>query len=277
MRRPHLILLGLAGACTAVVAACSPALPPPALETNAQVQSASGASDRLTASVRVVPATMAELGFVISAPVRQVLVVEGSAVSAGQALIALDSPQLEYAVSAAEAAYTSAERDDFIQGQGRRKWNGMKFVWVAGPPEQRQVAHAKVLQAQAGLEARRAELRQAMLSAPFDGTVVSIAVRPGEVAQPGQVVAVIGDLTHLRLETTDLSERDIARVRLGQRARITLEALPSGLRGTVSAIDPMAGRSADGDVIYTVTIEMDAQPAQLLWGMTGEAIIEVGS
>jgi HlyD family secretion protein len=227
--------------------------------------------------VRVVPVAVAELGFVISAPVREVLVAEGAAVKAGQTLIALDSPQLEFAVSAAEAAYTSAERDDFIQGQGRRKWNGQKFVWVAGPPEQRQVAHAKALQAQAGLEARRAELRQAMLLAPFDGTVVTIAVRPGEVVQPGRVVAVIGDLAHLRLETTDLSERDIARVRVGDRVRITLDALASELRGTVSAIDPMAGRSADGDVIYTVTIDMDAQPAQLLWGMTGEAIIEVDS
>lgn len=206
----------------------------------------------------------------ITAPVRQVLVSEGQTVSAGQTIIVLDSPQLEYSLRAAEAAYTSAERDEFIQSQGRRKWNGFKSVWVAGPPEQRQVARARVLQAQAGLEAARAKLDQSVLRAPFDGTLVSITVRPGEVVQPGQVTAIIGDLAHLRIETTDLSERNIARVRPGQRVQVAIEALRSNLEGTVAAIDPISGRSADGDVIYKVTIELDAQPLHLLWGMTGE-------
>lgn len=216
---------------------------------------------------------MAELGFLISAPVREVLVREGATVTAGQPIVVLDSPQLEYALKAAEAAYTSAERDEYIQGQGRRKWIRDKFLWVSGPPEQRQVARAKVLQAQAGLEQARAELAQSVLTAPFDGTVVSITVARGEVVQPGQIVAVMGDLKHLRLETTDLSERNIMRVHPGQRAQITLDALTSELRGTVSAIDPIAGRSADGEIIYKVTIDFDAQPAEVLWGMTGDVHI----
>ena len=272
--RSHLrAALGLAGAFAVVLAACSPAAPatPPGSAT--PVQAAAPDSNSISASVRVVPATVAELGFLISAPVREVLVSEGATVTAGQPIVALDSPQLEYALKAAEAAYTSAERDEYIQGQGRRKWIGDKFLWVSGPPEQRQVARAKVLQAQAGLEQARAELAQSVLTAPFDGTVVSITVARGEVVQPGQIVAVMGDLAHLRLETTDLSERNIMRVHPGQRAQITLDALTSELRGTVSAIDPIAGRSADGEIIYKVTIDFDAQPPEVLWGMTGDVRI----
>ena len=55
---------------------------------------------------------------------------------------------------------------------------------------------------------------------------------------------------------------------------MTLDAFAVPLVGSVTAIDPMAGRSADGDVIYKVTIELASQPQQLLWGMTGNAEID---
>ncbi len=139
-------------------------------------------------------------------------------------------------------------------------------------------AHActrRVIQAQAALDAAKARLEQSILRAPFDGVVVAIGIQSGEIVQPGQVIATVGDLTHLRIETTDLSEREIARVRVGQAAQVTLDAFAVPLVGSVTAIDPMAGRSADGDVIYKVTIQLASQPQQLLWGMTGTAEITI--
>ena len=137
------------------------------------------------------------------------------------------------------------------------------------------MAHAKVLQAQAGLEAAQAELSQANLLAPFEGTVVSIGVAPGEVVQPGQVVLEMGDLSQLGVETTDLSERDIVAVRIGQSAAVQLKAFGATLPGKVSAIAPLATETEDGDTVYKVTFQLDDQPPQLLWGMTGEAEIMI--
>jgi HlyD family secretion protein len=145
---------------------------------------------------------------------------------------------------------------------------------MAGPPEQRQKAAARVVQAQAGLEAAQAELAQATLVAPFDGTVVSIKIAPGELVQPGQVALVLGDLARLQIETTDLSERVVAGVRVGQTAHVRLKAFADELTGRVSAIAPMAGQSADGDTIYKVTIEFDQLPAGVMWGMTGDVEID---
>lgn len=227
----------------------------------------------VTASAQVVPASSAQLGFVLSANVKEVRVGEGDTVSTGQALIVLDALELSYAETAAEEALKSAVANEFIQSSGRRKWNGFKFVWVAGPPEQRQLAHARVLQAQARLEAAQAELAQATLFAPFDGTVASIDVSPGELVRAGQLVAVMGDLKHFRIETTDLSEREISRIRVGQRASVQLKALSNVLIGTVSSIMPEAGQSPDGDTIYKVSIELDQQPSELRWGMTGDVEI----
>ncbi len=258
-----LVLLG----CTA-----SPTVTPTALPTPSP---APGARSTVTASVKVVPAETADLSFAIGGAVKDVPVKQGDLVKAGAPLVNLDVPALSYAETAAEAALTSAQADAFIQSQGRRKWDGFKFVWLSGPPEQRREAEARVVQAQAGLSLAQAELAQATLVAPFDGTVVSIAVSPGETVQPHQIVVSLGSLDHLRVETTDLSERIINGIRLGQVANVRLKAFADPLTGHVTSIAPLAGKSADGDTIFKVTIELDQQPTGLMWGMTGDVDIQV--
>lgn len=256
------------------LAACSGSAP--AAPTSAATPSPAPAStSAVTASVKVVPAQVADLSFVVSGPVKDVAVKAGDQVRAGQSLITLDAPDLAYAETAAEAALKSAQADAFIQSQGRRKWDGFKFVWNSGPPEQRQEADARVVQAQAGLNVAQAQLARATLTAPFDGTVASISVSQGETVQPDQIVATIGSLASLRLETTDLSERHIASVRVGQVAAVRLKAFADPLNGHVSAISPLAGKSSDGDTVFKVTIDLDQQPASLMWGMTGDADIQI--
>ena len=275
MRGPRLAP-GFLAACALVLAACATATPAAPTATDVSPPQNVVSATTVTASVRVVPAASAEMAFLVSAPVREIFASEGEAVQEGDPIVALDAQQLEYALVAAEAAYRSAERNEYIQSQGRRKIIDNKAVWVSGSPEQRQVAHAMTLRAQAGVEAALAEFSRAALTAPFDGTVVQLSTSLGELVQPGQVVVVFGDLANLRIETTDLSETDVARVKVGQKARITLDALANTISGTVAAIQPKAGRSPDGDVIYKVMIDLDLQPEQLLWGMTGEVQIEVG-
>jgi multidrug resistance efflux pump len=267
---------GLLVIVAVMTTACGTAsTPTPAPLPPASQAASPAAAHLITAAAKVVPAQIANLSFVLSATVKDVVIAAGNKVQAGQTLIALDAPELAYAERAAAAALESALAEEFIQSSGRRHWNGLKFVWVAGPPEQRQVAHARVLQAQAALDAARAELRQTTLVAPFDGTVVAVNASRGELVRAGQVVLIIGDLAHLRIETTDLSERVVASVRIGQRASVRLKAMPNALGGAVSSIAPRAGKSADGDTIFKVTIELDGQDLALLWGMTGDAELEL--
>ncbi len=234
-----------------------------------------GSGSTVTASAKVVPAQVADLSFVVAGPVRDVLVKEGDQVKAGAALITLDVPDLVYADTSAAAALQSAQANAFIQSQGRRKWDGFKWVWNSGPPEQRQEAEAKVVQAQAALEVAQSQLAQATLQAPFDGVVASIDVSQGETVQPNQIVLTIGSVDRMRIETTDLSEREIEAVRPGQSASVQLKAFTDPLSGRVSAIAPLAGKSSDGDTVFKVTIDLDQQPAGLMWGMTGDVTIQV--
>lgn len=106
-------------------------------------------------------------------------------------------------------------------------------------PEVRAQVDARLEQAQAGLSLAQANLAQGTLLAPFDGTVVSVDVQPAELVKANQAIVTVGDLRHLQVETTDLSERDIAGIRVGQSAAVRLKAFSQPLSGKVIAISPM--------------------------------------
>jgi HlyD family secretion protein len=103
-----------------------------------------------------------------------------------------------------------------------------------------------------------------------------VTVRSGELAQPGQPIVTLGNLGSLRVETTDLSETDIARVQEGQSVNVTFDALPGQtITGKVVRLAPMStpGQSA---VNYIVTVSLDEIDPALRWGMTAFVDVQVG-
>ena len=216
----------------------------------------------VTASAEVVPAQQAQLAFLISGTVKEIPLTEGAEVAAGQTLAVLSSPELEYAVLQAEDAVRAAE----FQYQ----------YWIPArldrPPERRQLAEQELFKVQRSLDTAKALADQTILRVPFDGVLAKIDIAPGELVQPGQVVAIIADLGHLQIETTDLSERDVAQVKIGQSASVFVEAIGETLEGRVTAIASQAD-TLGGDVVYQVTIALDSAPQSLRWGMTAEVNI----
>jgi multidrug efflux pump subunit AcrA (membrane-fusion protein) len=236
--------------------------PPPAGPATVSAPSGLTLTGGVVASAKAIPAQDTQMSFVISAPVKEVLVKEGDLVKAGQTLMTLYSPDLELSVKAAELAVQSAD----IEYQ----------YWIPRkdrPPERRDQAKAIFEGTQAELETANAAFAQASLIAPFDGTILDIKVQPDEFAQAGQVVIVLGDVANMQIKTTDLSERDVVDVQVGQSANIYIEALDVTVTGKVAQISPIA-ESVGGDVVYPVTIELDEQPEGLLWGMTAEVEIQ---
>jgi multidrug efflux pump subunit AcrA (membrane-fusion protein) len=85
----------------------------------------------------------------------------------------------------------------------------------------------------------------------------------------------LGDLSGLRVETTDLSEVDVARVAVGQPVNVTFDGLPGKtLTGKVTRIAPMSS-SGQGGVNYAVLIELDQLDPALKWGMTAFTDIQI--
>lgn len=142
-----------------------------------------------------------------------------------------------------------------------------------GPdPDAVELAQARLKNAQAQLAKARAALEQASLKAPFDGTITALKASPGETVLAGSVVAVLGNLSQFVVETSDLSERDVAQVEVGKRAKVWIDALGEEVDGQVIAISPQADLLG-GDVVYTVVIALDEQLPGLRWGMSAEVEI----
>jgi multidrug resistance efflux pump len=132
---------------------------------------------------------------------------------------------------------------------------------------------AQLAAAQASLDLANASLADGTLVAPYDGVVAALNVQANEFVNAGQPVLVLADMSQLRVETTDLSEKDVSNVSIGQAATIFVKALNSNTSGHVIAISPLAD-TLGGDVVYKTVIALDEIPTGLLLGMSAEVRFE---
>jgi multidrug efflux pump subunit AcrA (membrane-fusion protein) len=72
----------------------------------------------------------------------------------------------------------------------------------------------------------------------------------------------------MHVETTDLRETDVTRLKIGMPVEVTFDALPGRtFRGTITRISPMS-TSEKGSTNYTVTVDVPDLDPGLRWGMT---------
>lgn len=132
---------------------------------------------------------------------------------------------------------------------------------------------AQLRQAQDNLAAAQERLANSRLVAPFDGTVAAVEIVVGEFAAPGKILVVLSQLDPLLVETTDLSERDVPQVQIGQTVNVFVEAIGENIPGTVKMIAPTS-ETLGGDVVYKTTIELESLPEGLRPGMSAEVQFE---
>jgi RND family efflux transporter MFP subunit len=249
------VLALLLSACSA--SATPETIPTVSLDTAPQPASSGNAS----ASAIIVPVQKIELSFPLSGMVKTVEVKEGDSVTAGQPLVTLETAILEAKVKEAEARVVTIKTQ-------------LAYLIRTGTSQERyDAAQADIDSAQAQADIVKAQLAQATLAAPFDGTIASVEISPAEFANPGQVVIVMGDLSHFQIETTDMSEKNIPDLKIGQPADVFIEALDQNFSGKVIDIARVS-ETVGGDVVFKVTIELDDQPEGLRWGMSADVKIE---
>ena len=123
------------------------------------------------------------------------------------------------------------------------------------------------------LAAAEAAYENSRLKAPFAGIVAALAATVGDYVPPAFTVAIVADLTSLRVETTDLSELDVTAVSMGQECTISIEAIGESVPGHVLSISPLP-TTLGGDVVYAATVELDEIPEGALAGMSAEVNFE---
>ena len=124
----------------------------------------------------------------------------------------------------------------------------------------------QLLQTQAQLSQMREQLAKTVLRAPIDGRVTQLTIKIGETAVPsvtsiaGSDLMVVSDTSNLYAEV-NVNETDVARINVGQEARIAPAAFPDDIwPGTVETVAVSPRQVAGQGKTYPVKIRL--QPGE---------------
>ncbi|HEY6040161.1 MAG TPA: efflux RND transporter periplasmic adaptor subunit, partial [Kofleriaceae bacterium] len=171
----------------------------------------------------------AEIAAPVAARVTKVLAKPGDQVTAGQALVVLDSPELAQSRAEVDAARA---RLDVARKNAERK---RQLVADRLAPERDKIeAEAALSEADAAYRVATSALRKyggaagdtaLAIKSPIAGTVIERTVVMGQLADPAKTLFRVGDLSTLWL-VAHVYERDAVRVQPERKALATFAALP---------------------------------------------------
>jgi len=236
---------------------------PPAEATRRQVRCAAvqpitvADTIQLTGTISPLPDRDAQVAPQVAGRILEVRVREGDVVRAGQIVARVDAGPLSDEASAARAslARTAAEAQNAEATAVR-----VQRVFERGIAARQEVddaqaraAAARASRDEAQATARRAERQvgRTTVTSPLAGTALKVFRRPGELVDgtPATPIVEIADPARLEL-VADTMASDLVRARTGQRASVTVGALPgASWTGAVSAVSPAVDRGAGLGVV----------------------------
>lgn len=143
-------------------------------------------------------------------------------------------------------------------------------------------AQEGVAQANAALAQSDEDLGRTSLHSPIDGRVVQLSAQEGEVVvtgtmnNPGSVIAVIADLSEILVQT-DVPETEVVNIRLGQPARVHVDAIGdreyAGKVAEIGSSASLKAGSGSGIRYFKVKVAITDADDRLRPGMTSQADI----
>ncbi|MEM1348391.1 MAG: efflux RND transporter periplasmic adaptor subunit [Myxococcota bacterium] len=246
--------------------------------TVADIEDAS-ASDGLVLSGTIRSVRRAELSFTLAGRMLERPVQIGDEVRRGQLLAHLDRRPLRHQLDAARAQRSElAARHAQASRDARRAQDlGRGDVLTDAQVEQASSALAQLDGALQSAEVRIAEaqrmLKEATLTAPFDGTVRAVGAEPGEFVTPGHPIISLASSSGLEVEL-DVPERHVTLLAPGLTVPLHFPNRSADpMQATVRAVGLAAGPGRLFPVILSLE---DAERRDVLPGMTVEARFTLG-
>lgn len=141
-------------------------------------------------------------------------------------------------------------------------------------PEQISSQLSVLRSAQADLQSARALYAKTTISAPFDGLITKVDVKEGEIVSSNTNAISMISSSAYELDSF-ISESDISKVRVGQPARVTLDAYGKDIIFTASVVrvDP-AETTVDGVSTYKTELQFSGNDDRIRSGMTANITIQ---
>lgn len=242
------------------------------------------------------PTSRVEVGVEVSGLVRTVLVDVNDSVQNGQTLARLDIEQFkiqqeqaianqliaegELADAEASLRETKSRYDRMAQlrSQGHVAQQDLEAVQAALDKAQARVvsAQGRVRLSKAAIQSEKLRIDRAAILSPIDGFVLERRVQPGQTVtstfQTPVLFVLARDLTEMYLRA-EISEADIGRVSVGQKATFRVDSHPDRVfEATIwRVVNSPSGRS--NLVTYEATLMVDNRDLALRPGMTASVDI----
>lgn len=212
----------------------------------------------------------------LMAHVTKVNVHEGSRVSSGQTLVALDPSEVRAQVNQASAGKQAANVE---YNYARTTYERFKNMYQLGGVTKQELdnAETRFRQAQAAVEQARANSQLAAVSnsyatitAPSEGVITKKMVEAGDIAAPGQLLLTLEQSPYY-LEVA-VQESLSGQVKVGQQVKVQLDALEDIKTGRIFEVIPAVDPASH---TFIAKIMLPDAPA-IRSGMYGKAYLEVG-
>lgn len=264
-------------------------------------------TSRVRAPGKIEAKTRVQVSADIMGRIVRLLVKEGDRVRKGQLMLQLDDTQYRSAHAQARASVVAAEarlreatttlRINEASFKRQRSLYDQKLLSQAeweqaqSANESAKVAAATAAEdatrARAALDAAQDNLSKCRFLAPFDGVVSALNVEQGEnvimgtMNNVGTQILTVSDLSRM-LVRADVDETDIIDLKLGQKVKISVDAVPdTTFSGTVTEIGNTAKRSltstVEGQTDFEVKVVFDDNVPQVRPGMTADVNIDTGT
>ena len=227
----------------------------------------------------------------VSGQVLKVSVDEGDLVKAGQLLLSLEPTDYQRDVARAQAKVAEAQNAlDYAKLEVQRKRRALKHrgvaeIEVALAENDMKAKQIALNTARIELSSAKDKLRYTKIDSPIDGTILELGIKKGEVVTPGvqqtfegRPLLTVGDLSTL-LVRCNLNQIDIARIKLGQKAQLTFDAIPNRtFEARVTKIAPAAVKEKDEDVeMFPVEATLTDANKAIKPGMTADVRFHITS
>jgi HlyD family secretion protein/macrolide-specific efflux system membrane fusion protein len=238
---------------------------------------------------KVAPREKVELKSKVAGQVAEVRVEEGARVKKGELLVVLDPTDYQREVARAEAEVAQARASiDFAKQTLDRKKRGVAESVVPGADldaagHQLRAGTVGLRTAQVSLGAAQDRAAYTKIVSPIDGTVIQRGIEVGEVVTPGvqatfegKPLLTLADLSTL-LVKVELNQIDVAKVHVGQRATVTLDALPGkSYEASITRIAPASIKPLGKDVeVFPVEAQLSGVDTAIRPGMTADVRVHL--
>jgi macrolide-specific efflux system membrane fusion protein len=273
--------------------------PPPAPAPPSGVVALADVTQTVQAAGVLQAKTRVDVGAQVSGQIQTLHVELGQRVKKGELLVSLDPDLARSDVAQAEASVAQASaaldrlRIDLDSARRELKRQQRLLAGQATAANEAEKAEtdlakleadirgqaATLARLQAELDKKKVSLSYTRITAPMDGTVVSLPVQVGQTVISVQITPVILTLADLDTITvrTKVPEADVQAIKVGQTARFsTLSGEGKRYEGKVRVIQPVPERAGNA-VFYNVLFEVDNRDRALFSDMTVQVDIETGS